>query len=94
METTDEELTWDHFIARQVQAALAGEVVTNTCYAGAIDYPFMDCNIGIRGPKGGMVWQYCFGPRAHPYWYTDTPYEFWWVNLTQRKVLRRERYPG
>jgi hypothetical protein len=73
--------TWDEFIARQVEAVLKGERVSNEVW----DFerwggPHTAAEL-VEAAKGpGLVWLWIF--RRWP------EGEYWWVNLTQKKVIR------
>lgn len=85
--------SWDEFIARQVQAQLGGEFTTVSAWSKI--HPRMANNVGVTGPRGGMVWCWGFGlmPPEHGPWPASAHHstygvtERWIVNLTQQRVL-------
>lgn len=82
------EKTWDEFIARQVEAALRGERESSQIWTPPIHGCYKSLVDGIRTSleRGdpGIIWVHVFGP-----WGPDA--EYWFVNLTLKKVLHFRR---
>jgi hypothetical protein len=74
--------TWDQFIARQVEATLRGEATSsevwrwNHAYSKDLHPQQLQ-----EEPAPGLIWLYVFGR-----WGTSGT-AYWWVNLTQKRVL-------
>jgi hypothetical protein len=68
--------TWDQFIARQVEATLRGEATSSEVWRWKQHPQLLQ-----EEPAPGLIWLYVFGR-----WGTSGT-AYWWVNLTQKRVL-------